>query len=58
MDNRVLYLIQGETVLDLGSGGGMDVFLAARQVGITGHVIGLDLSSVGSSYDVSVYCMK
>src|SRR4051794_31963753 len=30
----------GETVLDLGSGGGFDCFLAARQVGSTGRVIG------------------
>jgi 2-polyprenyl-3-methyl-5-hydroxy-6-metoxy-1,4-benzoquinol methylase len=34
----------GETVLDLGSGAGMDCFLAARQVGPTGHVIGLDMT--------------
>jgi SAM-dependent methyltransferase len=36
-------LQEGETVLDLGSGGGMDVFLAAQQVGKTGKVIGVDL---------------
>jgi SAM-dependent methyltransferase len=34
----------GETVLDLGSGGGIDVFLAARKVGENGHVIGVDFS--------------
>lgn len=34
----------GETVLDLGSGGGFDCFLAARQVGQTGHVIGVDMT--------------
>lgn len=34
----------GETVLDLGSGGGIDCFLAARQVGPTGRVIGLDMT--------------
>jgi arsenite methyltransferase len=34
----------GETVLDLGSGGGIDCFLAARQVGADGHVIGLDMT--------------
>jgi SAM-dependent methyltransferase len=34
----------GETVLDLGSGGGIDVFLAARHVGPTGHVIGVDMT--------------
>jgi len=34
----------GETVLDLGSGGGFDCFLAARQVGLAGHVIGVDMT--------------
>lgn len=34
----------GETVLDLGSGGGFDAFLAARQVGETGKVIGVDMT--------------
>ncbi|NPV66968.1 MAG: arsenite methyltransferase [Anaerolineae bacterium] len=34
----------GETVLDLGSGGGIDCFLAARQVGPQGHVIGVDMT--------------
>ena len=34
----------GETVLDLGSGGGFDCFLAARYVGPTGHVIGVDMT--------------
>ena len=34
----------GETVLDLGSGAGMDAFLAARQVGETGRVIGIDMT--------------
>lgn len=34
----------GQTVLDLGSGGGIDCFLAARQVGPTGQVIGLDMT--------------
>lgn len=34
----------GETVLDLGSGGGFDSFLAARQVGDTGRVIGVDMT--------------
>src|SRR3990170_7680251 len=34
----------GERVLDLGSGGGFDAFLAARQVGPTGKVIGVDMT--------------
>ena len=34
----------GETALDLGSGGGLDCFLAAKQVGETGHVIGVDMT--------------
>ncbi len=34
----------GETVLDLGAGGGFDCFLAARQVGPTGKVIGVDMT--------------
>ena len=34
----------GEVVLDLGSGGGIDCFLAARQVGPEGKVIGLDMT--------------
>jgi len=37
-------LLPGEVVLDLGSGGGMDVLVAARQVGPEGHVFGLDMS--------------
>jgi SAM-dependent methyltransferase len=41
----VLELNQGETVLDLGSGPGMDALLAARQVGPTGHVIGVDMTN-------------
>ena len=34
----------GETVLDLGSGGGLDCFLAAKQVGANGRVIGVDMT--------------
>ncbi len=34
----------GEIVLDLGSGGGFDCFLAARAVGETGRVIGVDMT--------------
>ncbi|MCP4620752.1 MAG: arsenite methyltransferase, partial [Bradyrhizobium sp.] len=35
----------GEVVLDLGSGGGIDCFLAAQQVGPGGRVIGLDMTT-------------
>lgn len=34
----------GQTVLDLGSGGGIDVFLAAKQVGESGRAIGVDMT--------------
>mmetsp|Transcript_43527 Transcript_43527/g.87767 ORF Transcript_43527/g.87767 Transcript_43527/m.87767 type:complete len:317 (-) Transcript_43527:750-1700(-) len=34
----------GEVVLDLGSGAGMDCFIAAREVGKEGHVIGVDMT--------------
>jgi len=37
-----LQLNEGSVVLDLGSGGGIDVFLASRQVGENGRVIGVD----------------
>lgn len=37
-------LKEGETVLDLGSGGGFDCFLARKQVGEKGHVIGVDMT--------------
>ncbi|HZS01958.1 MAG TPA: arsenite methyltransferase [Chloroflexota bacterium] len=37
-------LAAGETVLDLGSGGGIDVLLAARRVGPTGFAYGLDMT--------------
>jgi arsenite methyltransferase len=36
-------LTAGETVVDLGSGGGIDSILAARRIGPTGRVIGVDL---------------
>ncbi|HMA97641.1 MAG TPA: methyltransferase domain-containing protein, partial [Polyangiaceae bacterium] len=35
----------GETVLDLGAGGGFDCFLAAKRVGETGRVIGVDMTA-------------
>lgn len=39
-----LELRPGETVLDLGSGAGIDVFLAARQVGASGRAVGVDMT--------------
>ena len=38
-------LRDGETVLDLGSGGGIDVLLSARRVGPAGHAYGLDMTA-------------
>ena len=35
----------GQSVLDLGSGGGLDCFLAAKQVGESGYVIGVDMTT-------------
>ena len=40
----VAELLPGETVLDLGSGGGIDVLLSAKRVGPTGKVYGLDMT--------------
>jgi arsenite methyltransferase len=40
----VAELREGETVLDLGSGGGIDVLLSARRVGETGRAIGVDMT--------------
>lgn len=37
-------LLPGQTVLDLGSGAGIDCFFAAKKVGDTGHVIGVDMT--------------
>ena len=41
---RVAELRAGETVLDLGSGAGLDLLLSARRVGPTGRLIGLDMT--------------
>lgn len=38
------HICEGETVLDLGSGAGLDCFLAAQRTGPTGHVIGVDMT--------------
>ena len=37
-------ILQGETVVDLGSGAGIDVFISARKAGDNGHVIGIDMT--------------
>ena len=37
-------LAPGQTVLDLGSGAGLDAFIARREVGDTGHVLGVDFT--------------
>lgn len=37
-------LAEGERVVDAGSGGGFDCFVAAHQVGGTGHVVGVDMT--------------
>src|ERR1700760_3607404 len=39
------HLRAGEVVVDLGSGGGLDVFLAAKKVGPSGKAIGIDMTS-------------
>ncbi len=41
---KIANIQPGEVVLDLGSGGGIDVFLAARLVGVSGMVYGLDMT--------------
>lgn len=38
------HLRLGETVVDLGSGGGLDVFLSSKQVGLEGKAIGIDMT--------------
>jgi ubiquinone/menaquinone biosynthesis C-methylase UbiE len=42
--NALASLKPGEVVLDLGSGGGFNVFIAARKVGATGRAIGVDMT--------------
>ena len=37
-------LKEGETVVDLGSGAGIDVFISANKVGVQGKVIGIDMT--------------
>jgi arsenite methyltransferase len=43
--NALAALRPGEVVLDLGSGGGFDAFIAGRKVGQTGRVIGVDMTA-------------
>jgi len=43
--HAIAALAPGEVVLDLGAGGGFDCFLAAKQVGPTGKVIGVDMTA-------------
>jgi arsenite methyltransferase len=45
----ISHLREGEVVVDLGSGAGMDVILAAQKVGPTGKVIGIDITEVSSN---------
>src|ERR1700730_3443306 len=40
----LLSIVPGETVLDLGSGAGVDCFIAAKRVGPSGRVIGVDMT--------------
>ncbi len=40
----IAHLREGETVVDLGAGGGLDVFLAAEKVGPQGRAIGIDMT--------------
>ncbi len=42
--HAIAALKPGETVLDLGSGGGLDCFLASKRVGASGRVIGVDMT--------------
>lgn len=46
---EVAKLTKGETVLDLGCGAGIDCFIAARRVGETGTVIGVDIDAHGGA---------
>jgi arsenite methyltransferase len=43
--NAIASLQPGETVLDLGSGGGFDVFIAGKKVGAAGRAIGVDMTA-------------
>ncbi|KAL2691273.1 hypothetical protein Neosp_001654 [[Neocosmospora] mangrovei] len=41
---------KGETVIDLGSGAGLDVFTAAKKVSLTGRAIGVDMNKVAKFF--------
>ena len=47
-------LRDGETVVDLGSGAGFDVFQAAKKVGASGKVIGVDMNKVCWTRDLKI----
>ena len=42
-------MVKGETVIDLGSGGGLDVLLAVQKAGPSGSAIGVDMTEVLNS---------
>jgi arsenite methyltransferase len=42
--NKVCYIREGEVVVDLCSGAGIDVFLSANKIGRSGKVIGIDMT--------------
>jgi arsenite methyltransferase len=42
--HRIGPILPGETILDVGCGAGMDLLLAAKQTGITGRAIGIDMT--------------
>lgn len=46
LQDYALTLCQGETVIDLGSGAGFDVFLASEKLGSSGKAIGIDMNKV------------
>jgi len=54
----VAELGEGETVLDLGSGGGIDVLLSARRVGPGGRAYGLDMTSACCAPVVQATCCE
>ena len=48
-------LREGEIVLDLGSGGGLDALLAAQRVGVGGYVYGIDMTDNRHHQDLVIY---